>query len=439
MLNLNCKIKVYETNEKLERTNTMYEFEYAYSITIVSNVETFTDTAELKIPKKVVINQLNNRLGIEITKQLPFDLETQSIYQYLKQDNAIEIYLGYNGALKPAFRGYITSVKGDAPVCILCEDDMYRLKKDKMEASTAPNPYSDLQNPIVSGASRTLKGTEIKTQLETRLKVLGITHEIYMEDTLGSLIVNRKTSIAMFLKKLKTDYGIFSFFKLQDKKNVLIVTNNPHLYSANDVSTAINANNASGISSQLTVVPQNLLRTAINTLGIQDVIDFFRREDGFLGEARFRFFYNIISDNLKLDEQEVKKIRMRAEKYFVNSNTPIFEETGAPSDGDLVQTFTIHDNENELPRDNLAYRKKEQEVLAELKTFVSLRFLEKKKNGLKGSFITFGEPFVRPTDRVILEDAEDAEKNGTFQVEAVKRSFGMGGYRQEIKVGRKVS
>lgn len=440
MLNLNCKIKVYETNKDLERTGTVYEFDYAYAIEIESSVKNFTDTAVVKIPKKIIVNQLNSRLGFEITKQLPFDIETQSIYHYLGQDNAIEIFLGYNGELKPAFRGFITEVKGDAPVCVYCEDEMYRLKKDKMEADTTANPFSELQNPIVSGASRTLKGIEIKTQLETRLKALSIAHEIYMEDTLGSLIVNRKTSIAKFLKKLREDYGIFSFFKLQNEKNVLIITNNPHLYDTKDVSEAINANdNTETISSQLAVVPQNLLRTAVNTLGIQDVIDFFRRDDGFLGEARFRFFYNIISDNLKLDEQEIKKIRMRAEKYFVNSNTSIFEETGDPMDGDLIQTFTMHDNENELPKDNVLYRKKALEVRAELKTFLNLRFLERKKDGLKGSFTTFGEPFVRPTDRVILEDAEDAEKNGTFQVEAVKRSFGVGGYRQEISVGRKVS
>jgi len=452
MLNLGCKIKVFETDRTtLLRTGTMYEFTYAYDINIKSNVQAFTDTAEVKIPKKIVVNQLNSRLGFEIQKQLPFELETQSIYQFLRQDNAIEIYLGYNGDLKPAFRGYITQVKGDAPVCLYCEDEMYLLKKDKMERNAQENEFNELQNPISLGSSKTLKGPEIIEVLTSRLNELGIVSEIYIDTTLGSLIVNREMSIAKFLKKLRAEYTIFSFFKLEGDKNVLHITNNPHLYSAeeinkvveNDANSSANQGDITGLVndtiSRLAVIPQNLLRDAINTLGIPDIRNFFTRNDGFLGEARFRFFYNIISDDLKLDEQEVKKIRMRVEKYFVNSNTPIYEETGGPMDGELVETYILHDNENELPTNTIKFRKKELEVRAELKNFLNLRFVEKKKDGLKGSFVTFGEPFVRPTDRVILEDAEDAEKNGTFQVDAVNRSFGTRGYRQEITVGRRVS
>jgi hypothetical protein len=70
--------------------------------------------------------------------------------------------------------------------------------------------------------------------------------------------------------------------------------------------------------------------------------------------------------------------------------------------------------------------------------FAALRAMESKPSGLEGSFLTFGEPFVRPTDKVILENAKDKEKNGTFQVEKVERSYGEGGYRQRIYVGRRV-
>ena len=46
---------------------------------------------------------------------------------------------------------------------------------------------------------------------------------------------------------------------------------------------------------------------------------------------------------------------------------------------------------------------------------------------------------MRPTDRVFLENSEDEEKNGVFQVEEVQRSYGLGGYRQTISLGRLVS
>jgi hypothetical protein len=70
--------------------------------------------------------------------------------------------------------------------------------------------------------------------------------------------------------------------------------------------------------------------------------------------------------------------------------------------------------------------------------YAALRAMESKPSGFEGSFLTFGEPFVRPTDQVILENAKDKEKNGTFQVEKVERSFGENGYRQRIFIGRRV-
>jgi len=129
---------------------------------------------------------------------------------------------------------------------------------------------------------------------------------------------------------------------------------------------------------------------------------------------------------------------VRVEKYFSNSNTPVFVEHG-DEDGELISTYKIHDNKNELPVEVTQYKKKEQEIKAELTNFASLRLAEVKKTGLKGSFTTFGEPFIRPTDRVFLTNAEDEEKNGVFQVDKVTRNYGLNGYRQEITLGRLVS
>ncbi|KZS42311.1 hypothetical protein AWE51_02400 [Aquimarina aggregata] len=436
MLNLNCKIKVFETNDQLIPTDRVYEFGYAYDIQIESSYDNFTDTAVIKIPKKIIVNQLNSTLGFEVLKQLPIGPKIQSIYEYLKQDNYIEIFLGYNGDFKPAFRGYITEVKGDAPVCITCQDMMYLLKKTKMVIDgTSDN--EDPQNRISQNPSQTIMPSQIKPILETKLQELGVVYEeLKIEDNLSALIIDRKSSVANYLKCLKDQYKIYSFFKLENDCSKLHVTNNPDVFKIEEIQnfTELYKNTPS----DEIPIPQALLNKAISILGIRDVLDFFSRDDGFIGIGRFRFFYNIIRDELKVNREQVTAIRMRAEKYFINSNTPIFVELGDPGDGELIETYTLHDNENELPTQDALFQQEEQRVKAELNTFLGFRLAKEKQTGLTGSFETFGEPFMRPTDRIILEDAEDEEKNGVFQVKKVKRSYGTSGYRQIISVGRRV-
>jgi hypothetical protein len=106
--------------------------------------------------------------------------------------------------------------------------------------------------------------------------------------------------------------------------------------------------------------------------------------------------------------------------------------------GQLTKTHVLHNDTDDLPNDPTAFKKATTEIASELYQYAALRAMESKPSGFEGSFLTFGEPFVRPTDKVILENAKDKEKNGTFQVEKVERTFGENGYRQRIFIGRRV-
>lgn len=58
--------------------------------------------------------------------------------------------------------------------------------------------------------------------------------------------------------------------------------------------------------------------------------------------------------------------------------------------------------------------------------------------GFRGSFTTFGEPFVNHGDKIELVDANIPDRNGLYIVEEVERTFGFNGYRQKIKIATKV-
>jgi len=74
---------------------------------------------------------------------------------------------------------------------------------------------------------------------------------------------------------------------------------------------------------------------------------------------------------------------------------------------------------------------------ADLKKVAEADMQRLKYDGYKGSFTAFGAPLVAHGDVVALQDAEFAERNGSYYADRVKITFGAGGYRQEIELGKK--
>ena len=60
-------------------------------------------------------------------------------------------------------------------------------------------------------------------------------------------------------------------------------------------------------------------------------------------------------------------------------------------------------------------------------------------NGISGSVTLFGDVFVKPTDIVGLVDVRQPEKDGYYFVESVNTTFGLGGYRRELKLPFKIA
>lgn len=434
MFSLNAKIIVYET-VGLIPTPVSYEFNYVKEVTIQSSYDTLTDTATIIMPKKVFsrleeefnpsqFNTINNRDRIV------------SIHDFFKLENFVEIFLGYDGDYKPAFRGYITSVEGDAPVTIMCQDAMYACKKVKAVADNSPNDGSDALNIIAENPSINVESFNPREFFTKRLTELGFPFKINaLDEDLGAMVIQRGQSVCQLLESLKK-HGIHAFFKMEAVGPVLTITNNPQKYGVEEIGGFIERNFIK------TPLIGELVKRLFNE-GLQLLAPALRAIDDafgsnqFLGSARFRFKHNIISDDLRVVEEKVKNTRIRVEKYFKNSNTPIQIEIG-DKEGALEKTYVLHAQDEDLPNDPILFKAESLKVASQLVQYAAFRALEKRVSGLEGSFTTFGEPFIRPTDRVTLDNAEDREKNGTFQVKKVTRTYGLNGYRQKIELGRKI-
>lgn len=434
MLNLNAKIIVYET-DKLKPTDTKYEFRHVKNVVINSSYKTLTDTATITMPKKVFTNIEGFNFG-QFAKD-PKDKKEKTIHDFFKLESFVEIFLGYNGDYKPAFSGYITSVKGDSPVTIECQDAMYACKKMKAVEDNDVNDPEDTTNIIAQNPTTTVEKFNPKTYFEKRLKDLDFPFKIdALDEELGDILVKRGQSICQVFEGLK-EKGIHTYFKTEEDGPVLTITNNPQQYDADELGDFTDRNFIE--TAQSNPLVKKLIGKGFDALKSQlnDIASAFT-SDLFLGKARFRFHHNIISDDLKVVEEAVKNTRFRVEKYFANSNTSINGEIGDPK-GQLIATHKLHDSNEMLPTEKESFKNKAAEIVSELTQYASKRAIEQRPNGLSGSFTTFGEPFVRPTDKVILENAEDKEKNGTFQVTEVMRNYGEGGYRQKIHLGRIVA
>lgn len=159
---------------------------------------------------------------------------------------------------------------------------------------------------------------------------------------------------------------------------------------------------------------------------------FFRTEDGkpvlYCGvlfdrgnETRrvFATGVNIISDS-SLDEQRAEdmKIRLKVVSLQPDNKKKIKVEVG-DDDGEKRTLHCYGMTEAEAR----AWGKQELERL--------------KRDGLTGSFQTFGHSLVSPLDIIALRI--DGEPKGSYQVAKNTISYGSGGFRQDITLGARVS
>ena len=323
MFSLNARIIVYET-VGLIPTPVSYEFDYVKDVQISSSYETLTDTATIIMPKKVFHN-LEEEFNPSQFNTLTNRDRILSIHDFFKLENFIEIFLGYDGDYKPAFRGYITSVEGDAPVTIMCEDAMYACKKIKAVADGSPNLGIDFLNIIAENPSVNIEAFNPKTFFTERLTALGFPFRIdALDENLGSMVIKRGQSICQLFEELKK-HGIHAYFKMDVLEPVLTITNNPQRYGIEEIGNFIDRNFIE------TPIVGKLVKRLFNE-GLQllapalSAIDDALGSNQFLGSGRFRFKHNIIDDQLKVVEQDVKNTRIRVEKYFKNSSSHSCEE-----------------------------------------------------------------------------------------------------------------
>ena len=315
------------------------KLDFVTEVVINSSWQTFTDTAEITIPRKVWVTDKNSSGGVK-----------KGIRQYIKPGDKVVIELGYGDEKHVEFEGYVAGIKPDAPLVITCEDCMYHLKRVSVTKSWKTVKLKELVGYLVDEYNKA-RDPGIRPEIK---------FEASAETEVGGFVAEKKT-IAQVLESLK-EFGISSFFRG-------------------------------------------------NTLHVGYQSEFAKGK-----RYRFDFQENIVSDDLEYRMTEDVKVKIQAISNMPNGQKKTVE-AGDP-DGEIQSLNFYNISESDL-------KKKADEALKNIK-----------RDGYKGSFTTFGLQPVRHGDTVELVDNEYTERsNQVYEVDTVKTSFGMGGFRRTLTPG----
>jgi hypothetical protein len=193
MLKCNCEIIVKAANN-----SRVISFDFVNKIEINSSYEDLTDTCNITIPRSIQFEGKNLFVG------------NDAIF---KRGDRIEVKLGYEPNLESVFNGFIRNIGSGLPTVLECEDEMYRLKQfnitypSKVDLITKNKKGKLLKHP---------KTIPFKVTLDELCDYMftdkSIPYKIIDDIDLGAFRVTRATP-AMVLDKLKSEYGLFSYFR----------------------------------------------------------------------------------------------------------------------------------------------------------------------------------------------------------------------------------
>lgn len=319
-------------------------------LTIVNEVEIveawneFTTTAVLKIPKRVLVksgSQGKVALG-----------------NYVKTGDPVKVELGYDGKLKTEFVGYVArSPKPTMPLEIMCEDEMWQLKRKSVSGKTFTNAkLSEVIKHIAPG---------YKTDV--------------LDINIDRLIIGLPTpeTAAQVLKKLKDDWGLQSFFRLDKSLNPVLVVGKPQLWN---------------LSSQKEVYPD---------------------------EAVYHLQRNVADNALEYKSKEDARVKMEYKLRLANGRVENCPFTG-DQDGEVRSITFVGVS------------------MATVTQWAKEDYLRHKKDGYAGDITGFGIPYTRAGQIARIVDADFEVRDSRYIIDRVVVQFGQGGFRRINTIGYQV-
>jgi hypothetical protein len=121
------------------------KFKRVVGVRIEESTSNLSKTATIHIPRTATM-----------TRQGKFVTEVETAKEF-PTGSTVVIRLGYNGQLQEEFRGYVKSVRPGDPVTIECEDEMYILRKKRINKSWRMATLRDVLHECLRGSGITIQ------------------------------------------------------------------------------------------------------------------------------------------------------------------------------------------------------------------------------------------------------------------------------------------
>lgn len=329
----------------------------------------------------------------------------------------INIKLGYNGALKNMFDGYVTAYNSDSRFEIECENMAYKLKlkmAPKFETPVEGTKVGD----VLGDKYGLLKDTGFRLHSETRR----------FDIEIGKIKITDNFTVADVLNAWSR-YRVYCFLKYDAQSSdtmPAIAVGRPYSASPSQPQFPSDGTGPFVIRFDRHVARNDLkmLRTDPKFLAVQAKA-LGADEKFFEVTVRLNPDYDP-SDPGSKEFQTVNATQISKKTHKITGNTT--------ASGAATRTKADLSSYTVVPYTSTNMRITSDELVEEAIEY----FRSYNLNGITGHLTIFGDHALAPACQVELVDERNPSKNGVYLVEEVTTTFGTGGYRQRISIPHKV-
>lgn len=387
-----CVTNIVITQQGAGRSKVL-TFDYVTEFTATDTWVDLTNQATIKIPKNLYAKDQYGKLyplfgtnknigGFDAASPLFLRGDKVTIrfgYRYYRNGNEV-LDLPADSKNQPLyqFQGYITEVGSKKPIELKCEDNMWKLK----QIPATPRVWN--------GSVENLIAELLAPYREFKVNKLTSTN-------IGPIVIGNE-SVAQLLERLRKEANLESYFR------------------------------------------QNELRVGSIIYIESEAV-----------ERKFIFQQNIISDDLSYKRQDDVVLSAIVISRFEDFTGGTTKEGKAKTKRDRLEILVYWDkalktwkySEKPYPANVEGERRTLHFVnIKDKKTLFDKGVENLKKyyyEGFKGKFTTFGIPYVKQGDNVVIEDPILPERDGKYKVRGVEYSGGTQGHRQTIILDYKIS
>lgn len=416
----------YKDKDGVTRTierKSVLNLDFVTEYIIDNGWETHTSNCKIKFPKNVLLKtedflfKQSGTYNVILGGVANINQDNEKIYlpPLLMRGDFVKIIDGYRffneknveqKVEKEVYNGYISKVHSGIPIEIDCEDNFYLLKRVPIGITKFSGKLSDLCIKILENVNSEFN------KKNSNYPVLSLTesiNDLTNKFSLGYLDIDYESmSCAMVLNKLRTQYGIESFFI----GNVL--------YFGYPIYQEENSDSKNFFNFQNNIIEKDL--------------EYCNKQDIVLSGIVSCQAINVTDKKTKSGLKSTKKIRLQVYVYW-DVITETFKYINITKGTKIPPNEGGERHDFKFPVDLT----KPAPTVQDLADFGIQKLSLYYYTGFKGSFTTFGFPFVKWNDNVNLIDKFFADRNGQYKVRRVVRKGGIKGIKQKVHLDYKLN